>query len=32
LREAYRKADDRDALVAALKREHVDTASVEGLA
>jgi twitching motility protein PilT len=32
LREAYRKTDDRDALVAALKRENVDTASVEGLA
>jgi twitching motility protein PilT len=31
LREAYRKADDRDALLAALKREHIDTSAVDRL-
>ncbi|HUE88722.1 MAG TPA: ATPase, T2SS/T4P/T4SS family [Vicinamibacterales bacterium] len=31
-REAYRKADDRDALLLALKRENVDTSVVERLA
>jgi twitching motility protein PilT len=32
LREAYRKVENRDALVAALKRENVDTSMVERLA
>jgi Tfp pilus assembly pilus retraction ATPase PilT len=32
LREAYRKAADRDALVAALKRENLETALLERLA
>jgi twitching motility protein PilT len=32
LREAYRKTDDRGALLAALKRENVDTAVIERLA
>lgn len=32
LREAYRKADDRDAFVAALKRENLETALLERLA
>ena len=32
LRDAYRKADDRDALVAALKRENVDPEFIERLA
>jgi twitching motility protein PilT len=32
LREAYRKADDRQALLAALRRENVDTSAVERLA
>ena len=32
LREAYRKAGDRDALVAALKRENLDTSFLERLA
>jgi twitching motility protein PilT len=32
VREAYRKADDRDALLAALKREKIDTSQVERLA
>jgi hypothetical protein len=31
-REAYRKTDDRDALLLALKRENVDTSLVERLA
>ncbi|MDQ3440457.1 MAG: Flp pilus assembly complex ATPase component TadA, partial [Planctomycetota bacterium] len=32
VREAYRKADDRDALLDALKREQIDTTPVERLA
>jgi twitching motility protein PilT len=32
LREAYRRADDRDALLAALRRENVDVSAVERLA
>ena len=32
LREAYRKTDDRDALVAALKRENLETSFLERLA
>jgi twitching motility protein PilT len=32
LREAYRKTDDRSALIAMLKRENIDTAIVERLA
>jgi twitching motility protein PilT len=32
LREAYRKADDRQALLAALRRENVDTSAIERLA
>ena len=32
VREAYRKADDRDALLLALKRENVDMSVVERLA
>ena len=32
LREAYRKADDRQALLAALKRDNIDTSAIERLA
>jgi Tfp pilus assembly ATPase PilU len=32
VREAYRKADDRDALMLALKHEKIDTSQVERLA
>ena len=32
LREAYRKTDDRGALIAALKRENLETTVIERLA